>query len=152
MMHKVNALLNKNTPPEKLLLAAQNGDVARVKKQLGYGASPDSRDKDGATALHLGAGFPEVIAVLIAENADLNWQDVDGFTPLHSAVLAKNTESLRLLLETGRANPLLKDNNQITPLTMARSSKEIDPSGIMQAQLEKAERDWQEKLAKEQQF
>ena len=51
--------------------------------------------------------------------------DISGLTPLHHAVVFKNTEAILLLLSMG-ANPLLDDNEGITPLDRALETNNIE--------------------------
>lgn len=61
---------------------------------LGSGASIDSRNEDGCTALHFAAdrGQREVARLLIQHGADVNAVDSDGQTPLHYAALCQQQQ------------------------------------------------------------
>ncbi|KAK4876964.1 hypothetical protein RN001_009470 [Aquatica leii] len=57
--------------------------------------------KTGATALHVAAakGYVKVMKILIQCGADVDKQDVDGWTPLHAAAYWGQKESAQLLIE-----------------------------------------------------
>ncbi|KAF5303343.1 hypothetical protein FQR65_LT08256 [Abscondita terminalis] len=57
--------------------------------------------KTGATALHVAAakGYVKVIKILVQCGADVDKQDVDGWTPLHAAAHWGQKESAQLLTE-----------------------------------------------------
>ncbi|KAH6973698.1 hypothetical protein BKA56DRAFT_104931 [Ilyonectria sp. MPI-CAGE-AT-0026] len=61
----------------------------------------DVLDDTGVTPLHLAANLNRIEAVeqLIAENADINAKDWQGFSPLIGAVLSGDLECMKLLLE-----------------------------------------------------
>jgi ankyrin repeat protein len=86
---------------EKLMTAAQKGDVQAVETQLEEGTPVDTPDPTGSTALlyAAGKGHTELVAFLISRGADVNVKDNEGFMPLHAAVGAGDPETVRLLLE-----------------------------------------------------
>ncbi len=65
-----------------------------------------------------------LLKIAIAKNANLNWQDEKGRTPLHWAAYYGNTEIAKLLIFHG-ANPYIKDKNGLTPLDIARMNNKI---------------------------
>jgi len=74
---------------EKFLRACETADIDAVKKYLGQGISPDTRDKFGQPAiLRAVRGFdvfrntPEVIRLLLAAGADINATNEFGSTAL----------------------------------------------------------------------
>lgn len=64
---------NAPDPDAMLLMAAENGDLAEVKKWLGKGANINARDRFQNTPLHLSAkeGHEDVVEHLLKEEADL---------------------------------------------------------------------------------
>ncbi|KAI5729335.1 hypothetical protein M8J76_001451 [Diaphorina citri] len=57
--------------------------------------------KTGASALHVAAakGYIKVMNILIQAGADLNFQDYDGWTPLHAAAHWAQREACQILVE-----------------------------------------------------
>lgn len=88
---------------EKLMTAAQKGDVEAVKTQLAEGTPVDTTDPTGSTALlyAAGKGHADLVALLIGKGADVNVKDNEGFMPLHAAVGAGKPEVVRMLLKNG---------------------------------------------------
>ncbi len=88
---------------EKLMTAAQKGDVQAVEAQLEEGTPVDTTDPTGSTALlyAAGKGHTELVAFLISKGADVNVKDNEGFMPLHAAVGAGDPETVGILLENG---------------------------------------------------
>ncbi|XP_077510441.1 rabankyrin-5 isoform X1 [Amblyomma americanum] len=78
------------------------------------------------TALHMVAGFNAshesagamvgVAECLLKHGADVNAQDSNGNTPIHRSIEAKNMGVFCLLLESGKANLELRNNEQHTAL------------------------------------
>jgi 26S proteasome non-ATPase regulatory subunit 10 len=106
---------------------------------LAAGADPRRRDKTGATALHraaaaAGGGSAEIVAALIGSphgRALVTSANDEGETPLHTAILMKNTATAEVLVRAGA--PLdHKDADGKTPLD--RASAEARES--LQAALE----------------
>ncbi len=88
---------------EKLMTAAQKGDVQAVGAQLAEGTPVDETDPTGSTALlyAAGGGHADLAALLLAKGADVNVRDNEGFMPLHAAVGAGNPDIVRMLVEHG---------------------------------------------------
>ena len=70
----------------KLISAAINGDIRKVKESIATGANVDVKDNDGETALHRAAlnGHVEVAKVLIEKGADVGAKNNDGALICHS--------------------------------------------------------------------
>lgn len=83
--------------------AALSGHRHVVSELLQLGASPDSRDKSGDTALHIAAqvGHAPIVKTLLIEGADKDLADGQGRSPLHLASLAGNAPSVKALLAAG---------------------------------------------------
>jgi len=58
---------------------------------LEYGADPNVRDTSRRTALHIAAwfGFPQIVRLLLAKEADIGAKDEWGATPLVSLTFLK---------------------------------------------------------------
>lgn len=83
--------------------AALSGHRRVVSELLQLGASPDSRDKRGATALHVAAhaGHAPIVKTLLIEGADKDLVDRHGRSPLHLASLTGDAPSVMALLAAG---------------------------------------------------
>src|SRR5690349_12895960 len=71
----------------RLLLAARSGDAAAVQRALNAGASIDSRNRLGETALVIALKRNDVALaeMLIRTGADVNLAAINGTTPLMAA-------------------------------------------------------------------
>lgn len=81
----------------------------------------ENLDWQGATALHVAAskGYSKVISTLLQiPNIDVNFRDVDGWTPLHAAVHWGSKTACELLTDAG-ADFDIKNNNGQTPCDLA---------------------------------
>lgn len=106
--------------------AAAEGDLRRVRQMLQDGASPDSCDEEGTTALMASAFAAQtrVVQALLAAGADPDLQDVSGLTALMNAVIADGemdldgalgvfSEIVDALLAAG-ADPDIEDEDGMT--------------------------------------
>src|SRR6266700_1255295 len=59
-----------------------------IRRYLKNGGDVNQRSENNDTLLHLAAsnGYEEIAKLLLAHGADLNAQDLQGYTPLHLAV------------------------------------------------------------------
>jgi len=105
---------------QKMLLAAELGNVAVLEEILSNGQNPNTRFADGGTALHVAAryGHESAVKLLLEEGANPNLRDMVGATPLHWAAMLAPPALLDVLLERG-ADPLIKDDDGETPLDWA---------------------------------
>lgn len=88
------------------------------------------QDDSGATALLLAVSFGKlenakvifldislIFQWLLEHKANPNLADLEGKTPLHHAVECGEENCVKILLEFG-ADPLILDNQKISPLTL----------------------------------
>ena len=121
-----------NYEEERLFLAAENGDLAEVKRLVVYcGVNPNIRDNYGWTPLHEAAlnGHREVVEFLLERGVDPNVRNNDGWTPLHYAakdchVDVASVDVARVLLDHG-ADPTIRDNDGRTPLEIGRNCEDF---------------------------
>ena len=78
------------------------------------------QDKSGQTPLHLAVKCQSTRSVseLIKKGCDINARDNFGFTPLHLAAMFKYSDMALLLIESGGAKLMIKDNRGISALAM----------------------------------
>ncbi len=99
-----NALANTFS----LIMAAHAGDLAKVKKLIAQGMSPNAQDSSGTfrgTALHSAAekGHIDIVQYLLEQGAKIDARDKDGRTPLMWTVSKDKDaeEMIKLLLAKG---------------------------------------------------
>jgi ankyrin repeat protein len=91
----VNAVENVGNSPY-LLRAAYDGTINMVKSLLHHGADPNTKGKDGETALHRAAlqGRDDVVELLLAENADINATTITGETVMAYATRGEDNAAI----------------------------------------------------------
>jgi len=114
--------------------AAAKGDLEKVKALLKD--NPDlvfsKEEKYGDTPLHkaTGKGHKNVVELLLAEKADVNATNNDGYTPLHVAAYQGDKDVAAMLL-ANKANVNAKDNYGQTPLLWAAGSDRKDVAELL---------------------
>ncbi len=78
-------------------------------------------DEDKRNALHYACenGRPRLAQLFIDNNINVNAQDIDGNTPLHLAVGANKTETIKLLLTIDGIDAFRENKRGKTPLSSA---------------------------------
>ncbi|MBI3604005.1 MAG: ankyrin repeat domain-containing protein [Nitrospirae bacterium] len=87
-----------------LINAASDGETKQVLEMLDKGQDVNARSPvTRSTPLILAAwnNHIETVRALLDRGADVNAQDATGWTALHAAAFAGNTEIMKLLLERG---------------------------------------------------
>jgi ankyrin repeat protein len=86
------------------------------------------KNQDMTTPLHIAAececGGDALVNVLINARADVDVQDFEGKTPLHLAVIAKNSVIAEILLKRGGAKNTITDNDLYTAADYASDELE----------------------------
>ncbi|KAJ4449193.1 hypothetical protein ANN_00590 [Periplaneta americana] len=84
-----------------LMYALQIGELSLIEKLLEHGASTETRNKFGNTALHIAAtnGQLPIVKCLTKHGADINATSRKGYTPLNIAVLQGHLPVVEYLME-----------------------------------------------------
>ncbi len=116
-------------PVEKaapLVLAARDGDAARVRALLAAQAKPDvnQRTADGTSALHWAVhhGDADLVARLLAAGADANVHNDYGASPMSEAAVRGDVGVLRALLAAGASVESANADGQTALMILARTS------------------------------
>ena len=115
-----------------LMLAAEKGDVKRVKELIEQKQDLMARNKLLKTALHAAVSSVnsdsqlQVIEALLHRQADVRAKDSDGITALHLAAMTGNISAVAALLNKKGKDLNDKDNNSWTALHHAASDGHLD--------------------------
>ena len=118
-----------------LLLAVVGGHIATVAALLGFGASPERRDRGGMCALHLALSHqrPEVARAIVASGrANINACDATQSTPLMLAARMGSMDMVALLLRNG-ANVKLIDHDGHTAFELAEAHQQRECAQMLEA-------------------
>ena len=110
------------TPASPSLIdAVRQGDVATVRAYMDAGVDPDSSDGMARSALYHAAflGHTDIVKMLLARNADANFQDDEGETPFIAALSGGHFGVARLLLDAGADINMTSGEQGQTPLHWA---------------------------------
>lgn len=85
-----------------LMLAAKNGDLGTIVRELEAANNLEERSFSGKTALLYAAesGFSDVVEFLLKDGAGINYVEPE-WTPLHLAASSSSAEVVRLFLNSG---------------------------------------------------
>jgi cytohesin len=117
--------------PALLADAVRAGDLGRVRNLVADGADihgldtrPGVAGGNGRRPLNWAAlnNDTKMIELLLELGADIDRQNLSGFTPLHHAVEAEAVEAIELLLSRG-ADTTIKNGRNLTPAEFARASR-----------------------------
>jgi ankyrin repeat protein len=109
--------------------AASDGDSERVVDLLARGLGPGTPDDDGWTPLHAAvqAWSLPCCVILLDAGAPVDARDANGNTPLSGAVFESRGRGDLIKLLRGRgADPTLKNNHGVSPLSLARTIANFD--------------------------
>ncbi len=122
------------------LLSGAQGHLDILRMTLAHGADLASTNRYGGTALIPACerGHVEVVQELLRTGIDVNHVNNLGWTALMEAVVlsdggATHQEIVRLLLESGRADPNIPDKDGVTALQHARRRGYAVIVGLLQA-------------------
>ncbi|MCJ1465053.1 hypothetical protein MMC07_003669 [Pseudocyphellaria aurata] len=123
-----------------LSAAVEKGHIQVVETLLEFNQTDFfCKDDDGRGLLHDASksGHADIIRLLKAKNLDLNLQDINGFTPLHEAVLAEHpaaAQIVELLLDLG-ADPNIPDKDGNTPFAHISWHGQSDVANVFKERL-----------------
>eukprot|EP00808_Paulinella_micropora_P006456 g79812.t1 len=125
---------NKVISGQELVKAAKDGQFERVQELLAQGASVESKDWDGDTALHNAGwkGHRAVAAALLAAGANVHASGSNGSTALHRASANGQTATAEVLLAAG-AVVNATDNNGSTSLHRAGANGQVTMAELLLA-------------------
>ncbi len=129
----------------KLLGAAQEANVTKLKAALNGGADVDGRGRGGDTALMVASsrGHLETIKALLAAGADVNAMHKEGGTALMFASQDGRSEAVELLLSAG-ADPGIKTESGHTALMGAAARNHVDAVCLLLAKGARVDEEWME--------
>lgn len=108
--------------------AVRKGDCAAIQQLLGREPSlAKVRDSAGYTPLHWAAidGRKDIVALLLANGAEIDAGTPQGATPLHLAAGSGRREAVEVLLKNG-ADLHRRDSNGRTPMARAQAGSHSD--------------------------
>ncbi|AEF55528.1 ankyrin repeat domain-containing protein [Marinomonas posidonica] len=123
----------KNIDGETALIKAIQVNNIELVEQLISAESIHTTDAHLWTPLHFSVAHPDtqekteetsITEFLLSLNANLNAQNDQGETPLHTAIKHSATNDAILLLEQG-ADTSIQDNNGVTPLMLAAQANNL---------------------------
>jgi|GEM_PF-1340247 len=116
-------------------VAANRGEIDKVREILLTSPDVDARDSFGGTALHA-AMFQsnmEIVEELIAYGYDVNAQGTSNlYTPLHDAIWASNLDAVKILIENG-ADLTIENNRGLTPIEKAYQDEKTEIYELLQS-------------------
>lgn len=112
----------RSTVHTAFMKAARDGDYDGVRYYFEEGASLETRDEQGRTAMHIAAerGFSKTIELLVELGANINAQDNHKETPLHRAARQPHAAATTALLIMNGADITIKNRFGDTAFTMVK--------------------------------
>lgn len=107
---------------EEFILAIQTGDLPYIEKHLRRpGTEINAEVRHGRNALHYAAdaGKVPIVKFLLSNMAIIDYQDIDGMTPLMAAVDKEHLQTAKVLLDEG-ADPSIEDETGKTAFDIAK--------------------------------
>ena len=110
--------LRGRTPLHYLVEGSYPGQEELLEYMLSKGSRRDACDIQGCSVLQHAArlNHSECVISLIAMNANVDQQDIQGFTPLHDAAASNAWSSVKALINMGHCNIDLPDYTGCTAL------------------------------------
>ncbi|CAH0549306.1 unnamed protein product [Brassicogethes aeneus] len=117
-----------------LIFAVDNNHTKITEYLINHGADVNLRgSKDNRTALHVAGltGNVEMANVLVSNGADINAQDINGYSPLMFAVYKNHTETVEFLINQGADVNLRGSKDNRTALHVAAATGNIEMSNVL---------------------
>jgi ankyrin repeat protein len=114
--------------PMPIHWAVINGDPELMERCRAHGADTNADDQMGRNPMHIAARNDKVENLkwlLRLNSGSINARDLNGSTPLHSAIEGGNIGAFRCLLMEG-ANVEIPDNKKRTPLKLALANNNME--------------------------
>lgn len=125
----------------ELLHAAKRKKIERLRRVLAAGASPNSMDRRGTTALIWAAnrGFLDAVSELLKKGAEVNAKNKQGSTALTEAALSGSSAVVRVLLDNNADPMVVVDSDGSTALHRAarRGIVEVVEELLIHVQVDK---------------
>lgn len=116
----------------QLFNLSKTGTADQIQQLIRQGASTNSANTNGETALHASASTGNVAAAnaLIQNGANVNALTVRGWTPLHTAARFGKSEVASLLISRG-ADLNIRNQDGKTPIQLARQAGQSNTVALL---------------------
>jgi pectate lyase len=153
--NEILELLKSKIRVSSIHIAAQLGDLERVKAFLEEGIDVNAKDENGDTPLHIAAeqDYNDIASLLIDQGGNVNARNQKNYTPLYNAISNSNKDLVGLLIGKGadvnatnrmRQTPLhwacLRGNKELAELLIAKGADANAKDGRGQTPLDIAQR------------
>ncbi|XP_069104733.1 uncharacterized protein [Argopecten irradians] len=128
--------MNKDTP---MHLALTSNNIHLAETLISSGFDVCLQNMCGETSLHLAAKFGQtaICRLLTANNADVNCSNsIDKTTPLHVAVMFREAETVKYLVEIAGADIQHRDKEKKNPLDIAKHCDFIEAISILETNMD----------------
>ena len=121
LLHKA---IDENRISAAIFLIRAGCDLDSPRRPGANGAGGDEA-RDLATPLHLCCqwGIDHIVETLLEHGASINSKDIEGKTPLHSAIEAGNQEIVEKLIEQNNIDLCTRDKSGLSPFACAMTFK-----------------------------
>jgi len=133
-------ILSPILDPQRILDAAESGDLATVTKLLDMGVDINTQDGWGSTPMMYAAanGHTDIVALLLTRGVGINSTSRLDRTPLMWAANGGRNETVKFLIEHG-ADLSVKDREEKTALMLAIEREHASTAAIIREYLERGD-------------